>query len=59
MGISSDHVLSQHTTEGVSGMGLGLAIAHELTLKMNGTLELRSSSKGAVFQVSLPATPAK
>ena len=50
--------LSQHTTEGVSGMGLGLAIAHELARKMNGDLELLPSSKGAHFQLTLPATPA-
>ena len=49
--------LSQHTTEGVSGMGLGLAIAHELARKMNGDFELLPSSKGAHFQLTLPATP--
>lgn len=52
------------------GAGLGLAIAHELTLMQGGRLELaRSTAEGAVFRLTLPgargalasqaATPAK
>lgn len=51
--------LSQDTNEGVSGMGLGLTIARELTHKMNGTLDILPSRNGAVFQLILPAKLAK
>ena len=39
------------------GFGLGLAIAHELTERMGGSLELlRSDESGTVFRLALPAT---
>jgi signal transduction histidine kinase len=42
-------------TEGVTGTGLGLAIARELAETMGGTLQLVPSSRGAVFELRVPA----
>lgn len=47
--------LSQDTTEGVSGVGLGLAISRELAIKMGGSLKLQASAKGATFKLTIPA----
>jgi signal transduction histidine kinase len=44
-------------SEGSSGTGLGLAIARDLARRMGGDLLLRSSEKGAVFELDLPAPP--
>lgn len=38
------------------GVGLGLALARELTGALGGTLELEDSEQGARFRLSLPAT---
>ncbi|MCX7165839.1 MAG: HAMP domain-containing sensor histidine kinase [Rhodocyclales bacterium] len=40
--------------KGVSGVGLGLAIAHEFALAHHGTLGIVESAKGAHFRASLP-----
>lgn len=42
------------TTQGVAGIGLGLAISREFALAHRGTLELIDSEKGAHFRVTLP-----
>ncbi|MHA3770772.1 sensor histidine kinase [Verrucomicrobiota bacterium sgz303538] len=44
--------------EGASGTGLGLAIARDLALRMGGSLELLPSTKGALFELRIPALPA-
>jgi signal transduction histidine kinase len=49
------HRVSDQAAEGVTGMGLGLAIARDLATAMQGTLELLPSEKGATFQLSIPA----
>lgn len=42
-----------------SGLGLGLAIAHELTVRHGGTLTARSEGpgRGSLFEVRLPLAP--
>jgi two-component system sensor histidine kinase GlrK len=40
--------------KGVSGAGLGLAIAHEFALAHRGSLEIVESTKGAHFRASFP-----
>ncbi len=40
--------------KGVSGVGLGLAIAHEFVLAHRGTLEIVASARGAHFRANLP-----
>lgn len=46
------------TTKGPDvGTGLGLSICHGLVRAMNGTLEARNDTDGAVFTVTLPAAP--
>jgi signal transduction histidine kinase len=47
--------LSSRLTEGVTGTGLGLAIARELAHRMGGTLKLMPSTRGAVFELRVPA----
>jgi len=47
--------LDSRVTEGVTGTGLGLAIARELAHRMNGSLRLLPSSRGAVFELRVPA----
>lgn len=47
--------LNSRLTEGVTGTGLGLAIARELAQRMGGTLKLMPSTKGAVFELRVPA----
>lgn len=44
-------------TSEVSGFGLGLAIGRELAVRMNGTLSLEDSERGAQFALTLPASP--
>lgn len=44
------------TTRGVTGVGLGLAIAQQFVLAHRGTLELVDSTSGAHFRVTLPRT---
>jgi signal transduction histidine kinase len=43
-------------TSEVSGFGLGLAIGRELAERMNGTLDIEPSPRGAKFALTLPAT---
>lgn len=52
------HRVHNSLTEGVSGTGLGLCIARDLAQRAGGSLELRPSEKGAVFELRLPAQPA-
>jgi signal transduction histidine kinase len=47
--------LDSRVTEGVTGTGLGLAIARELAHRMDGTLELIPSTRGATFEFRAPA----
>jgi signal transduction histidine kinase len=47
--------LDSRLTEGVTGTGLGLAIARELAHRMGGTLQLLPSTRGAVFELRVPA----
>jgi signal transduction histidine kinase len=47
--------LNSRLTEGVTGTGLGLAIARELAHRMGGTLKLMPSTRGAVFELRVPA----
>lgn len=47
--------LNSRLTEGVTGTGLGLAIARDLAERMGGTLKLMPSTKGAVFELRVPA----
>lgn len=46
--------VNDSSNEGVSGTGLGLTIARDLTEKMGGSLTLEASDEGAVFVLSLP-----
>ena len=53
---SRDRVFERfYTGDDVSGAGLGLAIARELALRMNGSLELRSRRGRTAFELTLPA----
>ncbi|MAT96665.1 MAG: hypothetical protein CL608_05935 [Anaerolineaceae bacterium] len=46
---------SDFDTRKAQGVGLGLSIAHALVLKMNGSVDVRSTvSKGSEFQIDLP-----
>jgi signal transduction histidine kinase len=47
--------LGSSVKEGVSGAGLGLAIARDLAERMGGTLECRQVEKGALFCLRVPA----
>lgn len=46
--------LSDRVTEGVSGTGIGLAIARELAQLHGGDLRLVASERGACFELDLP-----
>lgn len=48
--------LNSRITEGVTGTGLGLAIARDLAHRMGGTLRLIPSTRGAVFELRVPAS---
>ncbi len=50
--------LDSRVNEGASGTGLGLAIARDLATTMGGTLRLLPSSRGACFELRVPAPPA-
>ena len=47
--------LASRVNEGASGTGLGLAIARDLAASMGGTLRLRPATKGAAFELRVPA----
>lgn len=47
--------VSSRVNEGASGTGLGLAIARDLAQRMGGTLALLPATKGAVFELRVPA----
>ena len=44
-----------YTGDEVSGSGLGLAIARELSLRMGGSLDVRSRRGHTEFELRLPA----
>ncbi len=46
--------LHRETSEGATGAGLGLSIARDLASRMGGSLRLRASATGAVFELRLP-----
>ena len=49
------HVRGSTVKPGIPGMGIGLALASELTRQHRGTLELESEeNKGSTFRVELP-----
>jgi signal transduction histidine kinase len=48
------HRLNQSLTEGVSGTGIGLAIARDLARMHGGDLVLVESDKGSCFKLTLP-----
>jgi signal transduction histidine kinase len=50
--------LESRINEGASGTGLGLAIARDLAVTMGGTLRLAPSSRGACFELRIPAPAA-
>ena len=50
--------LDSRINEGASGTGLGLAIARDLAATMGGTLRLLPSTRGACFELRVPAPPA-
>ena len=47
--------LDSRVNEGASGTGLGLAIARDLAAAMGGTLRLLPSTRGACFELRVPA----
>jgi signal transduction histidine kinase len=49
--------LSDRLTEGVSGTGIGLAIARELARLHDGELRLIDTDRGACFELELPRHP--
>jgi signal transduction histidine kinase len=51
--------LDSRVNEGASGTGLGLAIARDLATAMGGSLRVVPSSRGASFELRVPAPPAK
>ena len=51
-------LLDSRVNEGASGTGLGLAIARDLATAMGGSLRLVPSSRGASFELRVPAPPA-
>ena len=50
--------LDSRINEGASGTGLGLAIARDLAITAGGSLRLVPSTRGASFEIRLPARPA-
>src|SRR5207249_4831827 len=50
--------LDSRIHEGASGTGLGLAIARDLAATMGGTLRLLPATRGACFELRVPAPPA-
>jgi signal transduction histidine kinase len=50
--------LDSRVNEGASGTGLGLAIARDLAAAMGGTLHLLPSTRGACFELRVPAPSA-
>lgn len=50
--------LENRVTEGTSGTGLGLAIARDLATSMGGLLSLVPSTRGASFELRIPAPAA-
>jgi len=50
--------LDSRINEGASGTGLGLAIARDLATAMGGTLQLAPATRGACFELRVPAPPA-
>jgi signal transduction histidine kinase len=51
--------LSDSLTEGVSGTGIGLAIARELARLHGGELRLVGADRGACFELELPNEPTR
>lgn len=47
--------LDSRVNEGASGTGLGLAIARDLAATMGGTLQLLPATRGACFELRVPA----
>lgn len=45
------------SAQGAGGSGIGLAIVRDLVTQMGGRIEIVPSTKGAAFQVELPAEP--
>ena len=47
----------EHGSDGRSGLGLGLYLAHRLTEHLGGRLDARNGDGGCIFTLHLPSKP--